>query len=133
MDRALRERFRWKTREGHVLSLEQMSTRHIFNAMKMLYNHLAHQHNGRTVWYQHTYCDKLLEARRSPRGMASTVVLFIDEIEQRGDLPDKYVAPYLEILVSIGALREQTLIGEGSRYIEKVEMQDVGPHTLRND
>lgn len=89
--------FRWRTMDGEILTIEEMSTRHIFNSMKMLFNHLAAEHGGDPVWFNHVYATYQGQSVREVRKSAQTVVFFIEEIERRGDLPDKYKVPYMQI------------------------------------
>lgn len=35
--------FRWQTQEGEVLTLDEMSTWHVFNSLKMIWNHIVPQ------------------------------------------------------------------------------------------
>jgi len=93
--------FRWRCKSGLVLRLEEMETRHIFNAMKMLYNHLAVHYGLQPVWFQRQYSDVHQQAMLDSEQLAGVVMLFISEIERRGDLPDKYKVPYREIVTNI--------------------------------
>lgn len=93
--------FRWRTMEGEVLALDEMETSHVFNAMKMIFNHLAEAWGGRPVWFTKAYGDYQDRAETDPAKLAGLVVFFIQEIERRGNLPDKYVEPYRSIVDQI--------------------------------
>ena len=90
--------FRWRTADGEVLTLREMETKHIFNSMKMCFNHLAAVHGGTPVWFNHPYGDYEDMARDRPELLAAIAVFFHEEIERRGDLPLKYQHPYRMIL-----------------------------------
>lgn len=85
----------WTTQKGERLRLEDMHTVHVFNSLKMQYNHLAVVYGGmETVWFTKQYEDKIAEAKLQPELMILTVFLFISEIEKRGDLEEKFIEPY---------------------------------------
>jgi hypothetical protein len=90
--------FRWCTSEGQILTLQEMDTKHIFNCMKMCFNHLATLHGGEPVWFTRVYLDYLQHAALSSGQLVGLVVFFAEEIERRGDLPSKYWAPFTEIM-----------------------------------
>lgn len=99
--------FRWRTMDGQVLTLDQMDTKHLFNSMKMVFNHLAAQHGGRPVWFQQQYGDYHEACREHPQTQAALVVMFLKEIDRRGDLPEKYAQPFAEIKEQIVPLQKQ--------------------------
>lgn len=98
---AIEKPFLWKTMDGEILTLAEMKTGHVFNSMKMCFNHLAAAWDARPVWHQHQYRDYASAARQEPGQLAWLVVMFIQEIEKRGDLPEKYREPYNEIVDQI--------------------------------
>lgn len=104
-----RDTFRWRTMEGQVLRLSEMKTGHIFNSMKMIFNHLAEAHGGDPIWFNHQYSDYHSDARRNVDSLAAQVCFFIAEIQLRGDLPEKYAAPFAAILGQVkGIARLET-------------------------
>jgi len=96
-----KQTFQWQTKDGGILTLDQMSTRHIFNCMKMLYNHLAMTIGLEGVWFKQKYDDQLMHAIVSPSKVMNTIVIFVHEIEVRGDLPFFYKEPYEQIVVAL--------------------------------
>lgn len=100
----LKNIFRWKTAKGELLTLAEMDTKHIFNAMKMIYNHLAEAYELPTVWFMNQYSDYTVYAEEIPQELALQICLFLNEIEDRGDLPEKYQKPYEDILSILKAL-----------------------------
>lgn len=103
---ALADEFRWTTMEGETLSVHEMETRHIFNSMKMIFNHIAHVYGGKPVWFQKFYDAYEERARRDPKKLARQVAMFCWVIQQRGDLPEKYIPPYIQIVNQILDIRD---------------------------
>lgn len=90
--------FRWRTMQGDVLYLHEMETGHIFNSMKMIFNHVAEVYGGETVWFTKHYINYIEKAHDEPEHLVKLVALFCYEIEKRGDLPSKYKSPYENIV-----------------------------------
>lgn len=97
--------FSWQTMTGEVLTLDQMSDRHQFNCLKMLYNHIAKQYGLPTVWFNHEYENYLDMAQLIPKDLALQMCVFIHSIEVRGTLPQKYWEPYEQILMALQNLK----------------------------
>jgi hypothetical protein len=97
--------FRWQTMQGQVLTLDQMSDRHLFNCLKMLYNHVAEQYGLPTVWFNHKYEGYVARAQLIPKELALQMCVFIHSIEVRGTLPQKYWEPYQQILMALQNLK----------------------------
>lgn len=97
--------FKWRTCDGIYMTLDQMTTAHIFNAMKMTFNHLADAFNGDPVWFNHRYRDKGNEAKEETKGQARTVLIMMVEIDRRKDLPSKYESPYAYIRGQVLGMR----------------------------
>ena len=93
-----KQNFKWHTQDGQILSLDEMDTKHIFNSMKMYYNHLARQAGFPEIWFMHEYGDHYLRLHRFADAYAKVIVIFVHEIETRGDLPEKYHEPYYRII-----------------------------------
>ncbi len=91
------EDFKWHTNDGKILSIDEMETRHIFNCLKMHYNHIAELYGLPTIWFTHKYVNKLYAAINVPESLFETILIFAYTIEKRGDLPDKYKHPYNRI------------------------------------
>jgi len=112
-------RFRWHTMEGDILSLREMETRHIFNCLKMYYNHFADRHGLPTIWFNKTYMNLLELAQDEPLPLLKTMALFIYEIERRDDLHPTYVKPYFEIMRVI-----QTMTLKEGYNLKEIEAYD---------
>lgn len=89
--------FRWQCMDGRILTLDEMETKHIFNSMKMIFNHLAEAHGGEPVWFERHYEVYEEMCERFPQAQAEIIMLFLIEIERRGDLPEFYHEPYRQI------------------------------------
>jgi hypothetical protein len=98
--------FRWTTREGKQLRIEEMETSHIFNCVKMLFNHVAEAWGGHPVWYTKRYTDYAFRARQVPDHLMLQLCLFVWHIEQRGDLPEQYRLPYQRMIVQLRKTKE---------------------------
>mgnify|MGYP003963164499 CR=1 FL=1 len=94
-----KEDFSWRTQDGDILLLEEMDTKHVFNSMKMIYNHLASRYNKETVWFTKFYTDYAYDF--DSFDMALTICIFYEEIEKRGNLPMKYAQPYYKIVSAL--------------------------------
>lgn len=122
------ENFRWHTQEGEVLTMDEIKTAHMFNCMKMYYNHLADEIGLPTFWYVQKYDDHHERAKKIPKDMARVVLAFIYVIEQRkklktfevmdpefpdagyGRWPNKYDEPYEKIKsVLFSILRQEKI------------------------
>src|SRR5438270_12907186 len=94
----------WHCTDGTVLPVGEMKTRHMFNAMKMMFNHIADAHGGVPVWFNKQYeglHEKACGDMTDLREMALLVCCFVVEIELRGDLPEKYRDPYAQIVAQL--------------------------------
>lgn len=98
MSKEVSKPFLWRTMKGEVLRLDQMDTKHLFNILKMIYNHLAEQYDLPPIWFTVKYPDYQVRSKLIPRHLAKNMCVFIAEIERRNDLPDKYKAPYERIV-----------------------------------
>lgn len=98
---AVRGRMLWVTQEGERMFISDMATTHLFNAMKMCFNHLAEAHGGVPVWFQQHWGGAAAIARFNPTRLAAYVVGMLTELDRRNDLPAKYVRPLEEIRAQI--------------------------------
>lgn len=91
----------WTTAEGQRIPIRLMETSHLFNAMKMTFNHLAAMHGGEPVWFTREYCDFTTAAITGPQRLARIVVAMLAELETRRDLPEQYAEPLAAISTQI--------------------------------
>jgi hypothetical protein len=106
----------WTTNEGERIPVYKMETSHLFNAMKMMFNHLAAEHGGQPVWFQKRYEGAQAMARAIPGTVAWWVVVMLAELGRRDDIPARYLSPLQEI-------REQVFGGPD-------RLKGVGPRLL---
>lgn len=93
-----RDTFRWKTKDGIDMRLEEMETKHIYHSMKMVFNHLANLYSAETVRFEFHYGKFNKWAQNQPHYCAALIIFFIHEIERRGDLPAVHWSDYRRIL-----------------------------------
>jgi hypothetical protein len=98
-----KDNFIWTTHDNEHLTLSQMNTIHIFNAMKMVYNNILSEHMSvNEVWYNRSWHldeDNYLQYLLS-------MVVFCEEIERRGNLPEKYIEPYYCIMLELMSIED---------------------------
>jgi hypothetical protein len=88
----------WVTQFQGSLAITEMETSHLFNSMKMIYNHFAEQTGMETVWFQHRYQNLF---KIELKTMFLFLCSFIYVLEKRDDLSKKYDRIYDEILYQI--------------------------------
>jgi hypothetical protein len=93
----------WTTKEGERLAITEMDTEHLFNAMKMCFNHLAEAHGGQPVWFTKRYEGGAgALARYNPQLLASFVLVMMAELDTRTDLPKSYAGALAAMQVQVG-------------------------------
>lgn len=121
--------FKWVTKDRQVFLLHEMNTSHIFNSMKMLYNHLATIYDMPTFWFNQKYSDLLNTVKglithasklnsiscHTHKFIAEIIILFIIEIEKRGDLPEKYKSVFESIVNTLKIHIKRGIEYEGLR------------------
>jgi len=88
---------KWRTMDGQILTPSEMATSHLFNSVKMIYNHLAEEFDRPTIWFTKKHVQYQAAAQLNPRALAETLRNLIIELERRNDLPPKYHGPYTVI------------------------------------
>ena len=87
----------WVTAQGERIPITKMETTHLFNAMKMVFNHLAEAHGGMPVWFVRQYGDVARAAEIAPHVMAEMCAKMLAELDRRNDLPENYCLPLEQI------------------------------------
>ena len=82
----VKEVFRWRTMEGETLNLNQMKTSHIFNCLKMVFNHVAHVYGGTPVRFTRQWHNYFEMAQRHPQKLAYICWIFHMELQERDDM-----------------------------------------------
>lgn len=83
----LRRKFIWRSYDGRVWTIHSMTSEHMLNVMKMLFNELAEALGLDTV---SKTPDGLRSSIMNHKRKVEIVVMLLDELEQREDLP-KYM------------------------------------------
>lgn len=87
----------WITAEGERLPLTKMGTSHLFNAMKMCFNHLAERHGGQPIQFTKHWHGARQLAVYKPEVLATWVVAMLTELDRRRDIPFSLIKPLEEI------------------------------------
>lgn len=78
----------WKTQNGHTLKIWEMDTDHVYNSMKMIYNHLANGCDAVIVKpFHNMYFESNSLKSMDRRRLLRQAMAFAIVIERRGDLP----------------------------------------------
>ena len=123
-----KQNFKWHTQDGRILSLDEMDTKHIFNSMKMYYNHIARQVGLPEIWFIHEYDDHYIRLHRIPEAYVKVIVIFIHEIETRGDLSEIYYEPYykiIQVICKMIGIKMNRLAFHSTRNQDKFVEEDV--------
>ena len=87
----------WKTAGGERIHVSEMETSHVYNTMKMLYNHLAYGTGLETFSFNKRYWDRNKISSKRKRKHLRKAAAFSVIIERRGDLPYEYEKTFHEI------------------------------------
>lgn len=87
----------WTTVDGVRIPLSQMGTIHLFNSMKMCFNHLAAHHGGQPVMFTKEWNGAHALAVYNPAHLAGWVVAMLAELDRRTDIPFSLIRPLEEI------------------------------------
>ena len=78
----------WKAKGRGYLSIWEMDTDHVYNTLKMIYNHFAMDCGFDTIGEQnHIYTDMKSASAKKRRKLLREAIAFSLVIERRGDLP----------------------------------------------
>lgn len=78
----------WKTQKGKIVPVWEMDTDHVYNSLKMLYNHLATGCGMATVKpFQNMYFEANSLKPTNRKDMVKRAMAFLLVIDKRGDLP----------------------------------------------
>ncbi len=120
------ERFYWLTAKGQWLRVDEMQTDHTFNCAKMIYNHIANVLvELKHINFTHKYIRFNELAISQPEEALMTMVFFLREVHNRGDLPESYWSDYCDILrqlLGLGGDIEAAVIKLSTKY-HKAEYQ----------
>lgn len=100
----------WNTMDGFTLSVEEMDTGHLFNSLKMLYNHFAREYGLETVWFKQRYYDIAYQVHHLPEVTLQTMLAMGTELVKRKDFPEKYEFPMSVIVQNLTKKRIKRII-----------------------
>ena len=80
----------WVTADNKEIDIREMKTGHLFNTLKMLYNHLARLSSLPEVWFSKEYNLFYDMWHKKPQKMINMMKLMIEEMEKRINKGDVY-------------------------------------------
>jgi hypothetical protein len=98
---AKRRGWRWRSMDGEFWTIDTMESDHMLNVTKMLYNELAERQGLRIV---NRTINGLTSGLRTNRERLETVLMLLDELQHRTDLPRKMEDDLKRIEIEIGSL-----------------------------
>jgi hypothetical protein len=114
-DNNLNNGMMWKTMEGGIIHTSQMSTSHLFNSVKMIYNHMADIIGFPTFWFT------------NPEYQMDILKKLILELEKRDDWDERQKHIYNQIKLTLtGEFHSIVLDALEKRGFERslVQLQD---------
>jgi hypothetical protein len=78
--------YNWVTADGGRLKLSEMTTLHLGNVLKMIWNHVCHRYNGTKVDFSNTYGRFTQMAEEEPDKMLDLCIILRHAIDKRPDV-----------------------------------------------
>tara|TARA_R100000742_G_C4229948_1_gene51750 strand:+ start:240 stop:689 length:450 start_codon:yes stop_codon:yes gene_type:complete len=91
----------WRTMNGEVLVITEMKTGHLFNSVKMVYNHMAELIGFPTFWFSNKYESHTKRWIEDPEGQLNTLKQMVEELETRLDWDSEHRASYRNIRLTL--------------------------------
>lgn len=102
----------WQTMEGYILHTSQMKTSHLFNSVKMIYNHMAQLIGFPTFWFNKEY-EKWNEIWiNEPEQTLESLKIMIEELETRTDWDENQKSTYMKIRLTLSGGFHKILFDE---------------------
>tara|TARA_R100000458_G_C8238243_1_gene217997 strand:+ start:620 stop:1069 length:450 start_codon:yes stop_codon:yes gene_type:complete len=102
----------WQTMEGYILHTSQMKTSHLFNSVKMIYNHMAQLIGFPTFWFNKEY-EKWNEIWiNEPEQTLESLKIMIEELETRTDWDENQKSTYMSIRLTLSGGFHKILFDE---------------------
>ena len=86
---------------GEVLVITEMKTGHLFNSVKMVYNHMAELIGFPTFWFSNKYESHTKRWMEDPEGQLNTLKQMVEELETRLDWDSEHRASYRKIRLTL--------------------------------
>jgi hypothetical protein len=99
----------WKTADGEVLRINEMTTSHLFFAFRMFYAGCAKRYNWKVF---RNYAGREINPEWSPRYIANAMFILYSELALRDDLKEKFhkeLQEMMEILTEKSVKPQVTL------------------------
>jgi hypothetical protein len=126
-DNNLNNGMMWKTMEGGIIHTSQMSTSHLFNSVKMIYNHMADIIGFPTFWFRNKYEEINKKWLANPEYQMDILKKLILELEKRDDWDERQKHIYNQIKLTLtGEFHSIVLDALEKRGFERslVQLQD---------
>ena len=107
-----RDGIRWRTMENKIIHSSEMETSHLFNSVKMIYNHLAELIGFPTFWYTKKYEGYVQKWIQQPEQTMETLKSLIIELEDRTDWDSNQKDTYLRIRQTLSGGFHKTVFDE---------------------
>jgi hypothetical protein len=88
---------KWRQANGKEINIRDMDTVHLFNSLKMVYNHFAEVYDLPTYMFGNEYEYYKAMVMDDPFGMLKVIEVLNSELYGRRDLPKKYEFIYNSI------------------------------------
>ena len=102
----------WRTMQNELIHTSQMETSHLFNSVKMMYNHMAELIGFPTFWFNKKYgawTDRWINKPEESLNALKTLVL---ELEDRTDWDSNQKDTYLRIRQTLSGGFHKTVFDE---------------------
>ena len=115
----------WVTADNKLIDIREMDSGHLFNILKMLYNHLARLGSLPEVWFSKEYDFFYKMWNQEPQQMINMMKLMIEEMEKRiktGDLSGGRLFGYEIIRISLTGELHSKIIKTVKQLEERKEI-----------
>ena len=102
----------WRTMEGYILHTSQMETSHLFNSVKMIYNHMAQLIGFPTFWFNKEYEKWNKVWIKEPEQTLEYLKIMIEELETRTDWDENQKSTYMKIRLTLSGVFHKILFDE---------------------
>ena len=121
----------WQTMEGEVLHSSQMETSHLFNSVKMIYNHLAELIGFPTFWFNNRYSTYTDLWMNEPKSTMETLKTLVIELEDRTDWNENQKNTYNKIKLTLSGGFHKIVADELSKMGMNIDVMELqNPLTL---
>ena len=77
----IKEAMLWRTMNGEILNIREMKTGHLFNSVKMIYNHMAELIGFPTFWFSNKYESHTKRWIEDPEAQLNTLKEMVEELD----------------------------------------------------